>query len=119
MNESRQMPEKSQQEREIEAMRNLLEHWPQGLELSNSTIFEYAKRMNATISQQIGPSLHADGWYIHLPDGKSEKIKDENDAANPPIIYRNYYSNGETISHSVYPRGLGIQPEILINRYND
>lgn len=109
MNESFKKSEGSELTKE--QLRNFLSHYPTEAghpRLERMT--EYARKLGEPISEAVNAQVQAryDGWYVNLPDGKTERVAtfQQNPHDDPPRnVYIVYNTNG-TVSVARYAPGI-------------
>lgn len=89
---------KSAAEKEKEALRHHLMHYPAEAGMpSIEAMAEFARQLGEDISEKVGAMQRHDGWYVNLPDGRTSRVATfkENAAHNPPRdLYIVHHSNG-------------------------
>jgi len=81
----------------------LINNWPpESGELNDEKLQRLASESGLTVSIKVPAVQHEDGWYIHFPNGKVEKLKlSQNDRTKDvPMRYLNYDPHGGDLTYS-------------------
>ena len=93
-----QMNEEFESEEEKrERARRMLSDVPEGIEISDMQLMAWAKEYNQSLCYPQASEQHRDGWYMHMPDGTSEKVAESGE--DRPTQYLIYDPSGR-IGHS-------------------